>query len=61
MREDPEDDRLDIVDDCIKFVRDQTWKLEEKGGDWQHYIVGHSLGGFTATCTIINLSDTLSK
>ena len=61
LREDSAEEGLDIVSDCIKFVRSQTNKLEDSGGSWDHYIVGHSLGGYTATCTTVALADTIER
>lgn len=57
LREDP-DENIEIIEKAVAYIESKIEELNKKGS-WKHYVVGHSLGGSTASCSMVALSDKL--
>ena len=57
LREDP-DENIEIMEKAVTYIEGKIDELNNKGS-WKHYVVGHSLGGSAASCTMVALPDKL--
>lgn len=59
LRDDP-DTNLTIVEQAQQYIHSKIDELNQEGS-WKHYVVGHSLGGATASCVMVALPDRLEQ
>ena len=56
LRDDP-DTNLTIIEEAQKYIEGKVDEMNEEGGDWKYYVVGHSLGGAVASSVMVAASD----